>query len=71
MLSAGAQGTALPFVVRGARLLESMEIMTGEALKAARLALGLSQDEFAQLVRVAWRCRCHMPDMRKKPRCGC
>jgi len=27
--------------------------MTGEELKAARLALGLSQDEFAQLVRVS------------------
>lgn len=77
--------------------------MTGEELKTARLALGLSQEEFAQLVRVsssrtvrkwedgerqipgpvtvlvalflecsdAWRCRCHMPDMRKTTRCGC
>lgn len=87
----------------GRRLPEGAGIMTGEELKAARLALGLSQEEFAQLVRVssgrtvrkwedgerqipgpvtvlvalfldcadAWRCRCHMTDMQKKPRCGC
>ena len=87
----------------GRRLPEGAGNMTGEELKAARLALGLSQDEFAQLVRVssgrtvrkwedgerqipgpvtvlvalflecadAWRYRCHMADMQKKPRCGC
>jgi hypothetical protein len=87
----------------GRRRPEGAENMTGEELKAARLALGLSQEEFAQLVRVssgrtvrkwedgerqipgpvtvlvalfldcadAWRCRCHMTDMQKKPRCGC
>jgi len=87
----------------GRRLPEGAGNMTGDELKAARLALGLSQDEFAQLVRVssgrtvrkwedgerqipgpvtvlvalflecadAWRCRCHMTDMQKKPRCGC
>jgi hypothetical protein len=87
----------------GRRLPEGAGNMTGEELKAARLALGLSQDEFAQLVRVssgrtvrkwedgerqipgpvtvlvalflecadAWRCRCHMADMQKKPPCGC
>lgn len=85
------------------RLPENQWIMTGAELRQARLALGLSQDEFAQLVRVssgrtvrkwedgerqipgpvtvlvalflecadAWRCRCHMADMRKKPRCDC